>query len=116
MTYFRDNIEQMAAYTPGFQPKAVDVVKLNTNENPYPPSARVLEALQALTPETLRRYPDPTGQAFREAAARLHGMSYSVFISGLKKASVDLNRKMLAELAVNDTAAFTELAKMAKGA
>ena len=50
------------------------------------------------------------------AAARIHGMSYSVFISGLKKASVDLNRKMLAELAVNDTAAFTELAKMAKGA
>jgi histidinol-phosphate aminotransferase len=75
MTYFRDNIEQLAAYTPGFQPKAVDVVKLNTNENPYPPSARVLEALQALTPEMLRRYPDPTGQAFREAAAKLHGLS-----------------------------------------
>jgi large subunit ribosomal protein L20 len=50
------------------------------------------------------------------AAARMHGMSYSVFINGLKKASVDLNRKMLAEIAVNDTAAFTELAKMAKGA
>lgn len=50
------------------------------------------------------------------AAARMHGMSYSVFINGLKKAGVNLNRKMLAELAVNDNAAFTELAKMAKGA
>jgi len=49
------------------------------------------------------------------AAARLHGMSYSVFISGLKKAGVSLNRKMLADIAVRDGAAFTELAKMAKG-
>ncbi|NQV33733.1 MAG: histidinol-phosphate transaminase [Phycisphaeraceae bacterium] len=75
MTYFRDNIEQMAGYTPGFQPQTVDVVKLNTNENPYPPSPRVLEALQALPPEALRRYPDPIGQAFREAAANLHGLT-----------------------------------------
>ena len=75
MTYFRDNIERMAGYVPGFQPKAADVVKLNTNENPYPPSPRVLEALQALAPEALRRYPDPMGQAFREAAGRLHGLS-----------------------------------------
>jgi large subunit ribosomal protein L20 len=50
------------------------------------------------------------------AAARMHGMSYSVFISGLKKAGVNLNRKMLAQLAVSDTAAFKALAKMAKGA
>jgi histidinol-phosphate aminotransferase len=75
MTYFRDNIEQMAGYTPGFQPKEADVVKLNTNENPYPPSPKVLEALQALAPEALRRYPDPVGQAFRETAAKLHGLS-----------------------------------------
>ncbi len=75
MTCFRDNIEQMAGYTPGFQPKSVDVVKLNTNENPYPPSPRVLEALANLTQEALRRYPDPVGQAFREAAAGLHGLS-----------------------------------------
>ncbi len=75
MTYFRDNIEQMAGYTPGFQPKEADVVKLNTNENPYPPSPKVLEALQALAPEAMRRYPDPVGQAFREKAAKLHGLS-----------------------------------------
>ena len=75
MTYFRDNIEQMAGDTPGFQPKAKDVVKLNTNENPHPPSPKVLEALQNLAPETLRRYPDPVGQAFREAAAKLHSLT-----------------------------------------
>ena len=47
------------------------------------------------------------------AAAREHGLSYSRFMSGLKKAGVDINRKILAELAVNDTVAFTKLAEMA---
>ena len=75
MSYFRDNIEQMAGYTPGFQPKAVDVVKLNTNENPYLPSPKVMAAVQGLAPESLRRYPDPVGQSFREAAAKLHGLT-----------------------------------------
>ena len=45
MAYFRETIEQMAGYTPGFQPKTADVVKLNTNENPYPPSPNVLKAI-----------------------------------------------------------------------
>lgn len=74
MGYFRDNVEQAAGYTPGFQPKATDVVKLNTNENPYPPSPRVMEALAGIGPEQLRRYPDPIGQAFREAAAEINGV------------------------------------------
>jgi large subunit ribosomal protein L20 len=47
------------------------------------------------------------------AAAREHGLSYSRFMSGLKKAGVDINRKILAEMAVNDAAAFSQLAKMA---
>lgn len=50
------------------------------------------------------------------AAAREHGLSYSVFISGLKKAGVDMDRKMLAELAVNNPQAFMELATVAKQA
>jgi histidinol-phosphate aminotransferase len=74
MGYFRDNVERVAGYTPGFQPKSADVVKLNTNENPYPPSPAVLEALRAVGAEQLRRYPDPAGSAFREAAARVHGV------------------------------------------
>jgi len=50
------------------------------------------------------------------AAARLNGMSYSRFISGLKKADIHINRKMLAELAVNDSDSFKRLAEMAKTA
>ena len=50
------------------------------------------------------------------AASRLHGLSYSRFISGLKKADVDINRKLLAELAVNDAEGFKELAEVAKTA
>ena len=48
------------------------------------------------------------------AAARLNGLSYNRFISGLRKAEVDVNRKMLAELAVNDEGAFKQLAELAK--
>ena len=50
------------------------------------------------------------------AAARLNGLSYSAFINGLKKANVQINRKMLAELAVNDTGVFSYLASVVKGA
>ena len=50
------------------------------------------------------------------AAARINGMSYSKFINGLKKAGIDLNRKVLADLAVNDAAAFARLVEIAKNA
>ena len=49
------------------------------------------------------------------AAARLSGMSYSTFINGLKKQNIEVNRKMLADLAVNDSAAFAKLVEIAKG-
>jgi len=71
MGYFRDNVEKIEGYEPGFQPKETDIVKLNTNENPYPPSPRVMEALSRITAEQLRRYPDPTGNEFRRAAAEV---------------------------------------------
>jgi histidinol-phosphate aminotransferase len=75
MGYFRDNVERAAGYTPGFQPKAMDVIKLNTNENPYPPSPQVIKTLTGMRPEQLRRYPDPMATVFREAAAEIHGVS-----------------------------------------
>ena len=50
------------------------------------------------------------------AAVKLHGMNYSTFMHGLKAAGVEINRKMLAELAVNNEAAFTQLVEMAKKA
>lgn len=74
MGYFRDTIEQMTGYTPGFQPKSADVVKLNTNENPYPPSPKAIEAVQNLTAERLRRYPEPDADTFRVAAAGVLGI------------------------------------------
>ncbi len=74
MTYERANIAAMAGYVPGEQPTDPAVVKLNTNENPYPPPEGVLAALRAIGPETLRRYPQPTALPFREAAAQVHGL------------------------------------------
>ena len=50
MGYFRENIEKLDGYVPGFQPADTDVVKLNTNENPYPPSPKVIEAINGIHP------------------------------------------------------------------
>ncbi len=70
--FLRCNIAALAGYTPGEQPRDGGFIKLNTNENPYPPSPRVVEALQrSVTGDALRKYPDPVGTAFRETAARI---------------------------------------------
>jgi len=71
----RPNVQAMLGYVPGEQPRQGDVVKLNTNENPYPPSPRVLDAIRdALTGDRLRKYPDPSGTHFREVAGRVLGV------------------------------------------
>src|SRR5262245_31199799 len=71
----RPNIRAMDGYTPGEQPRDGAFIKLNTNENPYPPSPKVFEAIrEALTGDRLRKYPDPTGLAFRQAAGRVLGV------------------------------------------
>jgi histidinol-phosphate aminotransferase len=70
--HLRSNIRAMSGYVPGEQPRDGAYVKLNTNENPYPPSPRVFEALrEALIGDRLRRYPDPTGVHFRHTAGRV---------------------------------------------
>ena len=74
MGYFRDNIERMAGYTPGFQPKATDVIKLNSNENSWPCSPKVFEAISKLMPLNFQRYPEAMGDSFREAAANVLGV------------------------------------------
>ena len=72
MTRFRPAIDALRAYAPGEQPPGgVDVVKLNTNENPYPPSPRALAALGAIDAESLRRYPQPFADTFRRSAAEV---------------------------------------------
>jgi histidinol-phosphate aminotransferase len=73
--FLRPAVRALAGYTPGEQPRDGAFLKLNTNENPYPPSPRVLEALRAaLTGDRLRKYPDPTGTAFRRTAGRVLGV------------------------------------------
>lgn len=70
MTFFRDNIERMAAYVPGEQPDDMSgVIKLNTNENPYPPSPKVAEALRDFDCSKLRLYPDAMANKFCVATA-----------------------------------------------
>jgi len=73
--YERDNILHLSAYQPGEQPQVAGVVKLNTNENPYPPPKAVLEAIHSVSADSLRRYPPPTANAFRQMAAQVHGLS-----------------------------------------
>jgi histidinol-phosphate aminotransferase len=69
----RPLIQNLHAYVPGEQPRIKGLIKLNTNENPYPPSSRVLAAVRAAVDGRLRLYPNPTAQKLREKLARLHG-------------------------------------------
>jgi histidinol-phosphate aminotransferase len=81
--FVRPNVRGMDGYVPGEQPDSAQrVVKLNTNENPFPPSDRVMQALASASGEMLRRYPNPTADAFRDAAARLHGLTRQNIIAG----------------------------------
>src|SRR5436190_21659523 len=68
----RPLVGNLHAYVPGEQPKIKGLIKLNTNENPYPPSPRVLKAIKAATDGRLRLYPNPTAQVLREKLAQLH--------------------------------------------
>ncbi len=77
MSNLRRNIAEMAGYVPGFQPPDEKAwIKLNTNENPYPPSPSVVEAILAEVGEKgemLRKYPDAASRKARETAAQLYG-------------------------------------------
>lgn len=68
----RPLVHKLQAYVPGEQPKIKGLIKLNTNENPYPPSPRVLKAVKAAVDGRLRLYPNPTAQLLREELAKLH--------------------------------------------
>jgi histidinol-phosphate aminotransferase len=68
----RPLVRELHAYVPGEQPKIKGLIKLNTNENPYPPSPKVLAAVKAAVDGRLRMYPNPTAERLREKLARLH--------------------------------------------
>ncbi len=83
MSYFRAEIDALDAYEPGEQPPSdADVVKLNTNENPYPPSPRALAALHAVQADHLRRYPQPYADEFRASAAAVLGVDPDAILVG----------------------------------
>ena len=75
MHYERPNIRRMQGYLSGEQPDDPDTIKLNTNENPYPPSPKVQAVIQQFSAESFRRYPPPMANSFRDTAAGLHGLS-----------------------------------------
>jgi histidinol-phosphate aminotransferase len=75
--FWSDIVHRLTPYVPGEQPALAHPVKLNTNENPYPPSPRVLDAIRrelGETGESLRLYPDPTARKLRETVAAYHGI------------------------------------------
>jgi histidinol-phosphate aminotransferase len=83
MSFVRPNILAMAGYAPGEQPRDGGFVKLNTNENPYPPSPRVFEAVRAaLTGDRLRKYPEPMGHTFRAKAGAVLGIDPDSILIG----------------------------------
>ncbi len=71
MSLVRPNVDRIAGYVPGEQPQEGGWVKLNTNENPYPPSPRVVEAIERAARGRLNVYPDPVATAFRRAVGEL---------------------------------------------
>jgi histidinol-phosphate aminotransferase len=82
-TFVRPTVRAMSGYTPGEQPRPGErIVKLNTNENPFPPSEKVMAAIRNIEPEMLRRYPNPTAEPFRRAAAKLWGLSPEMILAG----------------------------------
>jgi histidinol-phosphate aminotransferase len=72
--FWSDLAAGLTPYTPGEQPRERQLLKLNTNENPFPPSPQVLQALREVSGEDLRRYPDPASTRLCEAAARAFGV------------------------------------------
>lgn len=81
MAAWSDNIRKVEPYVPGEQPKDTDVIKLNTNENPYGPSQRVKNVMMDI--DTLRLYPDPTASALVDVLAEYHGVDPSQVFVGV---------------------------------
>jgi len=82
MSYFRPDIDALVGYAPGEQPQAGKFIKLNTNENPYPPSPAVARAVQAILERGLARYPDPLATGFRARAAAVLGVDPDWILCG----------------------------------
>jgi histidinol-phosphate aminotransferase len=94
----RPLVRALHPYGPGEQPKTRGLIKLNTNENPYPPSPKVLAAVRAAVDERLRLYPSPTAQGVRDRLARLHGCApANIFVGNGSDECLALAVKSLVE-------------------
>ena len=71
---WEDNVRRTVPYTPGEQPKISNIIKLNTNENPYPPSPSVAKVLSRMDAGELRKYPDPAAQRLTDALSAHFGV------------------------------------------
>ncbi len=79
--YWSPVVHQLTPYVPGEQPKLSNLIKLNTNENPYGPSPKVIAALQAEAADSLRLYPDPNSDKLKTAIAQYYGLNnHQVFV------------------------------------
>lgn len=82
-SYFRANVDAMTGYIPGEQPRpGTNIIKLNTNENPYPPSAAAIDILHNLDSEWLRRYPNAHANEFRQAVSDVLAVPIDGVIAG----------------------------------
>jgi histidinol-phosphate aminotransferase len=81
-SHFRANIASLAGYVPGEQPQNDGIIKLNTNENPYPPSPRVYAAIRSAIRSSLRLYPEPQSDSLRAVAAAVYGVKPANIIAG----------------------------------
>ena len=106
MSFERENIARIEGYVPGEQPSSSDVIKLNTNENPYPASLLVAETLSKIKVDELRRYPSPLADEFCSLASRVHSINPENIIP--TNGGDELLRLILTTFAgENDTLAIT---------
>lgn len=83
MKAWEKNIRRVDPYVPGEQPRDLNIIKLNTNENPYPPAPEVTDALKAMEVENLKLYPDPTAGILVKALADYHHLSEDQIFIGV---------------------------------
>ncbi|MDF1781592.1 MAG: histidinol-phosphate transaminase [Alcanivoracaceae bacterium] len=80
--FWSDFVHKLEPYVPGEQPKVARLVKLNTNENPYGPSPKAVQAMAAINPDSLRLYPDPDSSLLKQSVATFYGIDVNQIFAG----------------------------------
>ena len=106
MREWENNIRKVEPYVPGEQPKQDNVIKLNTNENPYPPTPKALEAANRFNMDRLRLYPDPEASDLVNAIADYYGMDKEQVFVGVGSDDVISMCFLHAVLCCNDFSGY----------